>query len=675
MSIYQTPSNDTLKALETAPNMYLVLSPELNILTASDLYLQATKHNRETIVGKHIFEAFPANPNLPDGDGVQNINASLQMVLRTKKPHFMNIQRYDVPDANDPGKFVQHYWDPSHTPVLDECGNISYIIQQATDVTAKITTEQALSQSQGQQEETVRQVQSLNEELSSMNEILRRSQDRLQQLNDQQDVQISHSTNELRLSEKRYRSLVEQSPIAQQVFRGDDMTFELVNEAMLQFLGKDASIIGKPLFVGVPEIVGQPIVEFLYQVYRTGERMELKAIETTLLRNGKYETGYYDVSYRALYDGDHITGVLGIAIDVTEQVNTRKEVAEMNERLNIAIDAGGLGYTEVDLAAGTMASNDAFKNCYGRAAEDTFTYAQLYDSMLPEYREQIRQQVSKAQAEHSLYQATYQVRWPDSSVHWISAHGRARYNSEGEADRMVVIVSDITEQKKDDQRKSDFIGMVSHELKTPLTSMKGYIQMLQVKARQSDDSFTNNVLDKANRQVQKMTTMINGFLNVSRLESGKIHIHKEVFDIAELIDEMKEESAATISSHQLKFLPMVETMVMADREKIGHVINNFISNAVKYSANGTTIEMSCEAKNGEAVFSVKDEGTGISPADVKQLFERYFRVENHSMTSISGFGIGLYLCSEIIQRHDGKIGVESELVKGSTFWFALPLAN
>ena len=114
-------------------------------------------------------------------------------------------------------------------------------------------------------------------------------------------------------------------------------------------------------------------------------------------------------------------------------------------------------------------------------------------------------------------------------------------------------------------------------------------------------------------------------------------------------------------------------MVVADREKIGHVINNFISNAVKYSAIGTTIEISCAAVSGEAVFSVKDEGTGISPADVDQLFERYFRVENNSMTSISGFGIGLYLCSEIIQRHDGKIGVESELGKGSTFWFTIPL--
>ncbi|SFT16242.1 hypothetical protein [Mucilaginibacter polytrichastri] len=104
---YNPPSVDTLTALETAPNIYLVLSPDLYILTASDL--EATNTTREIIAGKHIFEAFPDNPNLPDADGVRNINASLQEVLRTGKPHYMKVQRYDVPDVANPGQFIQRY--------------------------------------------------------------------------------------------------------------------------------------------------------------------------------------------------------------------------------------------------------------------------------------------------------------------------------------------------------------------------------------------------------------------------------------------------------------------------------------------------------------------------------------------------------------------------------------
>lgn len=156
MSVTKGPSAETLKALEKAPNMYLVLSPELYILTASDAYLQATETKREVIIGKHIFEAFPDNPDLPDGDdGVQNINASLQTVLRTKKPDYMQVQRYDVPDINLPGKFIPRYWNPSHTPVLDENGEISYIIQLANNVTEIILTEKALLNSQLAQVETM----------------------------------------------------------------------------------------------------------------------------------------------------------------------------------------------------------------------------------------------------------------------------------------------------------------------------------------------------------------------------------------------------------------------------------------------------------------------------------------------------------------------------------------
>jgi PAS domain S-box-containing protein len=529
-----------------------------------------------------------------------------------------------------------------------------------------------LAASQLQQEETVRQVQFLNVELSSMNEVLRRSQESLQQLNDKQEDQILNRTDDLRLSENRYRSLIERSPIAQQVFRGDDMTFELVNETMLQFLGKDKSIIGKPLFVGVPEIIGQPIVDLLYQVYRTGQCMEIKAIETTLIRNGNAETGYYDVSYRALYEEDRITGVLGIAIDVTEQINSQKEVAEVNERLNIAIDAGGLGYTEIDLATGKLNSNDVFKRCYGIAKNEDFDYSDLYDAILPAYTEKVRQQVQKAQAEHSPFQATYEVIWPDGTLHWISAHAKARYDSNGIADRMVGIVADITEQKQDEQRKNDFIGMVSHELKTPLTSLTAFIQMLHAKAKKSDDTFTAGALHQANKQVKKMTSLINGFLNISQLESGKINLNLQKFDIEELIKEVEEEVSFSMHTHGIIFHPCKPIMVTADRDKIGQVITNLLSNAVKYSSKGAQIEVKCHELDGKVQVSVKDEGMGIAQQDMDKLFQRYYRISTVNST-ISGFGIGLYLCAEIIHRHRGGVGVKSKLVKGSTFFFDLPL--
>ncbi len=215
--------------------------------------------------------------------------------------------------------------------------------------------------------------------------------------------------------------------------------------------------------------------------------------------------------------------------------------------------------------------------------------------------------------------------------------------------------------------------MVSHELKTPLTSIKGYVQLMQIKFSKTQDESFSRILEKADVQINKMTAMINGFLNISRLESGKIHINRQLFDLALLLKEAEEESIATVNSHKLIFAPAEPVAVNADRDKIGQVIHNLLSNAVKYSPPGSTIRVSCTSDNEFAYVSVKDQGKGIKQEDAVHIFDRYYRVEGEDMHSISGFGIGLYLCSEIISHHKGTISLESEIGVGSDFVFTLPL--
>lgn len=217
--------------------------------------------------------------------------------------------------------------------------------------------------------------------------------------------------------------------------------------------------------------------------------------------------------------------------------------------------------------------------------------------------------------------------------------------------------------------------MVSHELKTPLTSMNGYIQVLQGRARKSGDELALVMLDKANKQASRMTTLINGFLNVSRLESGQIYIDRKRFDMAELMKETEEETLAQVCSHQVIFAPVKTTLVEADRDKIGQVITNLISNAVKYSPQSTTINIACVTGSAKAVVSVKDQGMGISQEELPKLFERYYRAKDSEKQHIAGFGIGLYLSCEIVKRHNGNIWAESEPGKGSTFYFTLPVTE
>lgn len=249
------------------------------------------------------------------------------------------------------------------------------------------------------------------------------------------------------------------------------------------------------------------------------------------------------------------------------------------------------------------------------------------------------------------------------------------HDREGKVIGVSKIARDITEQKRDDQRKNDFIGMASHELKTPLTSLIALIQVLQIKLKGGPDDFITNALAKAAQQGRKMTGLINGFLNVSRLESGKIVIEKQHFDLTDLVREMIGDISMTVSSHSFDFDPLSEVKVVADHDKIGAVISNLLSNAVKYSPKGKVVNVACERHEKEVIVSVKDAGIGIKPQDQDKLFDRYYRVTSEHTRHISGFGVGLYLSAEIIERHDGRIWVESEKGIGSTFYFALPLAD
>ncbi|MFI5158745.1 MAG: sensor histidine kinase, partial [Sphingobacteriales bacterium] len=180
---------------------------------------------------------------------------------------------------------------------------------------------------------------------------------------------------------------------------------------------------------------------------------------------------------------------------------------------------------------------------------------------------------------------------------------------------------------------------------------------------------------KASMQVKRMTSMINGFLNISRLEAGKIYIEKQPFEIRDLLQEILDETKLIVSSHVVNISDCEPVSVNADRDKISSVVSNLVSNAIKYSPQGKLINVGCQLSGDKIIVSVKDEGMGISPQDLGKIFDRYYRVEANQTRHISGFGIGLYLSAEIIKRHYGEIWAESERGKGSTFYFSLPIAG
>jgi two-component system sensor histidine kinase VicK len=234
------------------------------------------------------------------------------------------------------------------------------------------------------------------------------------------------------------------------------------------------------------------------------------------------------------------------------------------------------------------------------------------------------------------------------------------------------IVRDITDKKIEEQRKNDFMAILSHELKTPLTSLRSYVQLALRKAKERDDSFTVSVLERADNQSLKMTKMIQDFLNLSRLKEGKMSLNRSDFKLDEVFNEVIADSTTLAPLHHIRYEPCEPITLNADKEKLCQVLTNLIGNAIKYSAEGTTVSVRCSIEGENIKISIKDQGIGISAADQPRLFERFYRVEDGQQHQVIGFGIGLYLVSEILKLHGSTIRVESELKQGSTFSFTLP---
>jgi two-component system sensor histidine kinase VicK len=382
---------------------------------------------------------------------------------------------------------------------------------------------------------------------------------------------------------------------------------------------------------------------------------------------------------KALFDGEQcVTRFSGTLQDITSQRKTLDALERAYEQARLSKEAAQLGTFDMDLVKGTMEWDERCRLLFGISHHNEVSYE---DDFLPGLhildQERINEVIHKAfvKAEsNGDYDVEYRtVGVEDQQLRWVRAKGKVFFNENDEPIRFIGSVLEITNEKQNEIRKNDFIGMVSHELKTPLTSLKAYVQILSARSKKEENTFAISSLNKVELQINKMSALINGFLNLSRLESGKIYLNNIDFNIDELVREIIEESALVVSSHQIELLPGDAITVNADRDKIGQVITNLISNAVKYSPRGKVVELSCKRVDNVVQISVRDEGMGIRPQDKDKLFERFYRVESTHTEHISGFGIGLYLSSEIVQRHGGKIWLESEKGVGSTFFFSLPL--
>ncbi|NEU10384.1 HAMP domain-containing histidine kinase [Flavihumibacter sp. R14] len=222
--------------------------------------------------------------------------------------------------------------------------------------------------------------------------------------------------------------------------------------------------------------------------------------------------------------------------------------------------------------------------------------------------------------------------------------------------------------------KDEFMSIASHELKTPITSMKASMQILERRTNSSADFSTMRpFVSNANKQVNRLTDLVNELLDVTRIQSGKLVLDNKMTALHELVKETVGD-IQHISHHRYTIQELPQAMVIADSRRIQQVMVNLLSNAAKFSPGSTDIVIGMEKEQDTVKFYVRDFGIGIPQTKIPLIFERFYRVEENGNV-VQGLGLGLYICSGIVKSHNGMIGADSILGEGSTFWFSLPLAK
>lgn len=239
-------------------------------------------------------------------------------------------------------------------------------------------------------------------------------------------------------------------------------------------------------------------------------------------------------------------------------------------------------------------------------------------------------------------------------------------------DQILLAIEDITERREIERRKDDFLSIASHELKTPLTTIKGYVQAMERMVNNETDTKFRGFLSKTSKYLDRLNSLIAELLDVSRIQTGNIELHKVPFDFDKMVKESIEPIQAASNNHRIVLHGTSGVSVKADESHIIQVVNNLLSNAIKYSPEAQQVDIHIARISDFIKLSVTDHGMGISTEDQKKIFERFYRAGDIQQR-FPGMGIGLYICEQIIKNHNGTLWVESEKGKGSIFSFTLPL--
>lgn len=608
----------------------------------------------EDIIGRPLLEVQPA---LAD----QSYPIWLKQVYETGIGYGQEEEvLYLKTDEGLKKKYISFHYDP----LKGGDGSVNGIIVAASDITAIVESRKRIEESEADQ-------QALNEELSSINEEFAVANEELIETNNELSSTQAYLQNiiaKLAESEERFRKTAREAPVAIASVSGDILHVDLANKKMLELWGKDESIVGKTLTEIAPELEDQGYIVLIQAVKDSKKTYYGNSEHIFIEQQGELVERYFNFIYQPSINENGVAeSVMVVAVDVTDQVYANRAVEASEKRFRFLLDAVPQQVWTSD-ALGTLTYvNQVVCDDFGFSSEEMIKSG-LQKFIHPEDIQHYQNAYDEALKTANEFVVEIRFLMKEGHYKWHLERALPLIE-EGQVKMWVGTNTDIDLQKNNEQKKDEFISIASHELKTPLTTIKAFNQLM---SRTQDSSKLASYVRKSSENILRLEWLINDLLDVTKINAGKIIYNMLPFNFNKLLEDSVESVQQTSPNHKVVLETVVNTMYHGDQYRLEQVMHNFLSNAVKYSPEGGEIVVNSKIEDNHIIVSVRDFGIGIAKDHLDRLFDRYYRVNTNTM-HFEGLGLGLFISSEILKRHHGSFWIESVLGKGSVFFFKLPL--
>lgn len=456
----------------------------------------------------------------------------------------------------------------------------------------------------------------------------------------------------------------------------EQQIIQLFNQGAEKIFGYRADeVIGKPLDILLPKVFHQVhrqhVENFANSINISQNMAERSSCVYGRRKYGEEFPAEASISKLRSQNGMLFTVMLK---DITERQQAAEKLQSSQALLAKAEQIAQMGSWEYNLLTKQLSWSEELFHIWGFTPSKSIpSCAEIFNCIHPDDWKLVRDTLRQGHREGKSWQITYRLLRTDGLLRYVESRGEPTFNQQKQVLKVWGTIMDITERKAIEQMKSEFVSVASHEMRTPLTSIHGALQLLCANRLGDLSSSGHKMAQIALKNTDRLIRLLNDVLDLERMESGRETLERQNCRSDELIQQAVDTMTAIAQAQQITIETNANSIPLRiDRDRILQTLTNLLSNAIKFSPDHSQIWVTSQLQDEQVLFTVKDRGRGIPADKIDMIFERFQQVDASDSRKKGGTGLGLAICRHIIQQHGGEIWVESIFGQGSTFFFTIP---